>query len=87
VHFRVGVRTAERNLTGLVRRLHPANSSSTILTVAPADTIEMTEGTLLIELVDRQTGTVAYRAEAHTDDVTSWDASELVVIAAVRALL
>ena len=87
VHFRVGVRTAERNLTGLVWRLNPAKSSSTILTVTPAGTMEMTEGTLLIELLDRQTGTVAYRAEAHADDVTPWDASELVVTGMVRALL
>lgn len=87
VHFRVGVRTAERNLTGFVWRLNPAKSSSTILTVTPAGTMETTEGTLLIELVDRQTGAVLYRAEAHADDVTPWDASELVVTDAVRALL
>jgi hypothetical protein len=87
VHFRVGVRTAERTLTGFVWRLNPAKSSGTILTVTPAGTMEMTEGTLLIELVDRQTGTVLYRAEAHADEVTPWDASELAVTGAVRALL
>lgn len=87
VHFRVGVRTAERNATGFVWRLNPAESSGTILTVTPAGTTEMTDGTLLIALVDRQTGSVVYRAEARADDVTPWDASEMVVTGAVRALL
>jgi hypothetical protein len=87
VHFRIGVRTVERNVTGFVWRLNPARSSSTILTVTPAGTMEMTEGTLLIELVDRQTGAVLYRAEARADDVTPWDSSEVVVTGAVQALL
>jgi hypothetical protein len=69
VHFRVGVRTAERNLTGLVRRLNSAKSSSTFLTVTPAGTREMTEGTLVIELAERQTGAVVYRVQAQDDDV------------------
>ncbi len=91
VHFRVSVRTAERHVGGIVARLSPGGLSSDrpapLLTVTGAETNEMTEGTLVIELVERQTGAVVYRAEAHDDDVTPRDAPEWMIASAVRVLL
>ncbi len=89
VHFRVGVRSDQRNLSGLLWRRTPASPSGggPALTLTRAGTVEMTEGTLVIELVDRETGALIYRAEAHDDNVTPWDASEVMVTSAVRALL
>ena len=91
VHFRVSVRTAERDVRGFVARRTPGGSSSNgsapLLTVTLAERTEMTEGDLVIELMERQTGAVVYRARAHDDDVTPWDASEFVIASTVRVLL
>jgi hypothetical protein len=91
VHYRVSVRTAERDARRFVGRLIPGGPFSDrpapILTITRAEKTEMTEGNLVIELVERQTGAVVYRAEAHDDDVTPWDASEWVITSAVRVLL
>jgi Domain of unknown function (DUF4136) len=91
VHFRVSVRTAERDVRGLVARRTPGGSSSNgsapLLTVTLAERTEMTEGDLVIELMERQTGAVVYRAHAHDDDVTPWDASEFVIASTVQVLL
>jgi hypothetical protein len=91
VHFRVSVRTAERDVRGLVARRTPGGSSSNgpapLLTVTRAGRTEMTEGNLVIELMERHTGAVVYRAEWHDDDVTPWDASEFVIASTVRVLL
>jgi hypothetical protein len=88
VHYRVSVRTTEREIGGFVSRNNPAGPSSSgpaaILTVAR---VETTEGKLVIELVDRQSGAIVYRAEAHDDDVTLWDDPDWVVASAVRLLL
>ncbi|HTX51816.1 MAG TPA: DUF4136 domain-containing protein [Candidatus Baltobacteraceae bacterium] len=88
VRYHVGVRTAEHEVGGFVSHRNPAAPSrsgpAAILTVTRA---EVTEGELVIELVERQTGAVAYRAEVHDDDVTPWDASEWVIASAVRGLL
>ncbi len=88
VQYRVGVQTAERDVGGFVSRRNPAGPSSpgpaAILTVTRS---EVSEGTLMIELVERQTGTVAYRAEGQSDNVTHWDASEWAISKAVKALL
>lgn len=91
VHFRVGVRTAEREVRGLVAR-HTSVSASTsqptpILTVTRAGKIEATDATLAIELVDRQTGAVVYRAEGLDEDVTPRDTSEWVIASTVQVLL
>jgi len=91
VRYRVEVRTGERDVGGLVWRHQPAGPSGEgpkpILTVTRAGMTEMTEGDLVIEVVERQTGAVVYRAEGHDDAVTPWDASELMISSVVRVLL
>jgi hypothetical protein len=91
VHFRVSVRTAEREVRGFVARRTPAgssgNGSAPLLTVTRAERAETTEGRLVIALLERRTGAVVYRAEAHDDDVTPWNASEFAIVDVVRALL
>jgi len=91
VRFRVSVRTAERDVRGFVARRTPGGSSSNesapLLTVTRAERTEMTEGNLVIELLERHAGAVVYRAEAHDDDVTPWDASEFAIASTVRVLL
>jgi hypothetical protein len=91
VRFRVSVRTAERNVRGFVARRTPGGSSSNgsapLLTVTRAERTEMTEGNLVIELMERQTGAVVYRAQAQDDDVTPWDASEFMIASTVQVLL
>jgi len=91
VRYRVSVRTAERDVRGFVARRTPGGSSSNgpepLLTVTRAERTEITEGNLVIELMERQTGEVVYHAEAHDDDVTPWDTSGWVIASAVRVLL
>ncbi len=91
VNFRVSVRTAEHDGRGFVAHLIPGGPPSegpdAILTLTRAERIETTEGNLVIELVERQTGAVAYRAETYDDDVTPRDASEWMIASAVRVLL
>ena len=88
VRYRVGVRSTEREVGGFISHRNPSSPSSSgpavILTVTRS---EMDEGDLVIELVERQTGALVYRAEARDDDVTPWDASEWVIASAVRVLL
>ena len=88
VRYRIGVRTAEREVGGFVSHRNPAAPPSpgpaAILTVTRTD---VTEGTLVIELLERETGTVVYRAEVRDDDVTPRDASDWMIAAAVRFLL
>jgi len=88
VRYRVAVRTTEREVGGFISPRNPSAPSSSgpavILTVTRS---EMDEGDLVIELVERQTGALVYRAEARDDDVTPWDASEWVIASAVRVLL
>jgi hypothetical protein len=88
VHYRVGVRTTEREVGGFVSRNNPAGPSSSgpaaILTVTRS---ELTEASLVIELVDRKTGTAVYHAELHDDNVTPWNASEWALASAVGVLL
>jgi hypothetical protein len=91
VYFRVGVRTAERDARGLVARYTSVNAytgqPTPILTVTRPGKIQATDATLVIELVDRQTGAVVYRAEGLDDDVTPRDTSEWMIASAVRLLL
>ncbi len=66
-----------REVGGFVSHRNPAAPSTSgpaaILTVTRS---AVTEGNLVIELVERQTGAVVYWAEAYDDNVTPWDASE-----------
>jgi len=91
VHFRVGVQTAERDIQDLVVRhtfaVPSSSQSAPVLTVTRPGKTEMTEATLVIELVDRQTGAVAYRAELQDDIVTPRDTSEWAIASAVGVLL
>ncbi len=89
VHFRVSVRTAERDVRGLVARAPggPSSRPTPILTVTRSGKTEMTDATLVIELVDRQTCAVIYRAESLDEDVTHRDTSESAITSAVRVLL
>jgi len=91
VRYRVSVRTAERDIPGFLARRTPGGSSSNgpapLLTVTRAERTEMTEGNLVIELMERQTGEVVYHAKAHDDDVTPWDTSGWMIASAVRVLL
>jgi hypothetical protein len=91
VHFRVGVRTAERDVRSLVLR-HPSVTVPTshptpILTVTRSGKSEIAEAILVIELMERQTGAVVYRAEYHDDNVTPRDASEEAITETVEGLL
>ncbi len=88
VEYRVGVKNTRRDATEFVSRRNPAapptSGPAVILASGP---MEATEGELLIRIVERETGRVAYWAVGRNDHVTQGEASERAIHRAIRNLL
>lgn len=88
VEYRVGVKDLRRDTAGPMSRRDPAApptpGPALVLARGPR---HITEGELLITLLDRKTGKVAYWAAGRNEHVTERNASEHAVRKAVQALL